>query len=71
MVKNMPANAADLGSTPGPGRSPGVGNDSPLQCSCLENPMDREAWQATVCAVAKSWMQLSGKAVAAVGRHGF
>ena len=34
-------------------------NGNPLQCSCLENPMDREAWQATVCGVAKSWAQLT------------
>ena len=41
-------NAGDLGSIPGLGRSPGEGNDNPLQYSCLENPMDRGAWQATV-----------------------
>ena len=38
----------DVGSIPGMGRSPGGGNDNPLQCSCLGNPMDRGAWQATV-----------------------
>jgi len=43
------------GSIPGSGRSPGEGNDNPLQYSCLENPMDRGAWQATVHGVAKSW----------------
>ena len=37
-------NAGDLGSIPGPGRSPGEGNGNPLQYSCLENPMDREGW---------------------------
>ena len=49
MVKNPPANAGDIrdaGSTPGLGRFPGLGegHGNPLQCSCLENPMDREAW---------------------------
>ena len=51
LVKNPPVNAGDArisGSIPGLGRCPGVGNDNPLQCSCLENPMDREAWRATV-----------------------
>ena len=51
MVKNPPANAGDigdLGSIPGLRRSPGVGLGSPLQCSCLENPMDWEAWWAAV-----------------------
>ena len=50
VVKNLPINAGaieDLGSNPGSGRSPGVGNGSPLQYSCLENPMDRGAWQTT------------------------
>ena len=58
VVKNPPTNAEDLGdfgSIPGWGRSPGVGNGNPLQYSCLENPRDREAWQATVHGVAKSW----------------
>ena len=53
VVKNLPANAGnatDVGSIPGSGRSPGVGNDNPLQYSCLENSMDRGAWQ-----VRKSW----------------
>ena len=48
MVKNPPAGAGDArdaGSIPGSGRSPRGGNDNPLQCSCLENPMDREAWR--------------------------
>ena len=53
MVKNLPANAGDVGSIPGWGRSPGEGNGNPLQYSCLENPMDRGAWQATVSGVAK------------------
>ena len=58
VVKNPPANAGDLrdaGSIPGSGRSPGGGHDNPLQYSCLENPMDREAWWAMVQEVAKSW----------------
>ena len=56
MVKNLPANAEDmrdLGSIPGLGRSPGVGNGNPLQYSCLENPMDRGAWWASVHRVAE------------------
>ena len=51
VVKTPPANAGDVrdvGSTPGPGRSPGGGNGNLLQYSCLENPMDRGAWRATV-----------------------
>ena len=48
-------NAGDLGSVPGSGRSPGEGNGSPLQYSCLENSMDRGIWWATVRRVAKSW----------------
>ena len=57
VVKNLPANAGDIrdaGSIPGSERSPGEGNGNPLQYSCLENPMDRGAWQATVHEVAKS-----------------
>ena len=48
MVKNLPANAGDLGLIPGTGRSPGEGNDNPLQNSCLGNPMDRGTWWAVV-----------------------
>ena len=58
-VKASASNEGDPGSIPGLGRSPGEGNDNPLQYSCLENPMDREAWQATVHGVAKSWTRLS------------
>ena len=47
MVKTLPANAGDLGSIPGSGRSPGEGNGSSLQYSCLGNPMDRGARHAT------------------------
>ena len=54
MVKNLPANAGDPGSIPGPGRSPGEGNRYPFQYSYLKNSMDRGAWQATVHGVAKS-----------------
>ena len=48
-------NAGDLDSIPGSGRSPGKGNGSPLQYSCLENPMDRGDWQFIVHSVTKSW----------------
>ena len=54
MVKNPPANAGDAGSIPGLGRSPGGGNDNPLQYYCLENPMDRGGWWVTVHGIAKS-----------------
>ena len=58
VVKNPLADAADvrdLGSIPGSERSPGGRNGSPLQYSCLENPMDRGAWWTTVHGVAKNW----------------
>ena len=61
IVKNPPANAGDLrdmGLIPGSERSPGGGNSYPLQYSCLENPMDREAWQAAVHRVAHSQTRL-------------
>ena len=56
MVKNQPTmpEPQETGSTSGSGRSPGGGHGKPLQCSCLENPVDRGAWQATVHNVAKS-----------------
>ena len=54
MVKASAYNAGDPGSIPGLGRSPGEGNGSPLQYSCLENLMDRGAWQAIVQGVTKS-----------------
>ena len=54
LAKNLPANAGDAGSIPGLGRPPGEGNGNPLQYSCLENSMDRGAWQARVHRVAKS-----------------
>ena len=55
VVKNPPANAGDTGSIPGLGRSPGEGNGNTLQYSCLENPIDRGVWWATVHGAAKSW----------------
>ena len=51
--KESACNEGDPGSIPGSGRSPGEGNGYPLQYSCLGNPKDREAWQATVHGVAK------------------
>ena len=57
--KESTSNAGDPGSTPVSRRSPGEGNGTPLQCSCLENPMDGGAWWATVHGVAKSWTRLS------------
>ena len=56
LVKNQPANTGDVRSISGSGRSPGEGNGNPLQYSCLGNPMERHAWQATVHGVAKSYM---------------
>ena len=52
-------NAGDQGSIPGLGRSPGEGNGSPLQCSCLENPWDGGAWWAAVYGVAQNLTRLS------------
>ena len=53
VVKNPTVNAGDMGSIPGLRRSPEEGNGNPLHYSCLENPMDREAWRATVHGVAQ------------------
>ena len=63
--KESACNAGDLDSIPGLGRSPGEGNDNPLQYSCLENPMGRGAWQATVHGVAKSqpWWSFSSNLI--------
>ena len=58
-LKASAYNAGDLGSIPGSGSSPGEGNGNPLQYSCLENPMDRGAWWATVHGVADSQARLS------------
>ena len=61
VVKNLPAiegDIRDMGLIPGLGRSPGGSHGNPLQYSCLENPMDRGTWQATVYRVTKSWTWL-------------
>ena len=61
LVKNLPANAGDVrdrGSIPGLGRPSGGGHDNPQQYSCLENPMDRRTWRATVHGVAKGQTRL-------------
>ena len=57
--KESACKAEDLGSILGYGRSPGEGNGNPLQYSCLENPMDRGAWWATIHGATNSWTQLS------------
>ena len=65
VVKIPPANAGATGGVgliPGLGRSPGGGHANPLQCSCLENPMDGGAWRATVRGVAESQTQLNTQA---------
>ena len=69
MVKNLPANGEvrDSDSVPGLGRSPGGGHGNPLQYSCLENHIDKEAWQATVRRVAKNWTQLKRLSMHAQG----
>ena len=69
VVKNPPANARDVGSNPGSGRSPGEENGNPLQYSCLENPMDRGAWQVTVHRVTKCRTQPSNLAHTCVYTH--
>ena len=61
VVKNLPAEAGDARdacSIPGSGRSPAEGDGNPLQYSCLENSMDRGAWQDSFQGVAKSWTRL-------------
>ena len=58
--KESACNAGDLGLIPGSGRSPGGGHGNPLQYLCLENPMDRGAWQAVVYGITRSWAWLSG-----------
>ena len=57
--KESACNAGDPGSIPGWGKSPRVGNGNPLQYSCLENPMDRGTWQATVHEIKKTQTRLS------------
>ena len=58
-MQEIACNIGDQGSVPGSGSSPGEGNGNPVQYSCLENPMDREAWQAIVHGVTKNQIQLS------------
>ena len=61
VVKSLSVNAGDVrdaGSIPGSGRSPGGRHNNPLQYSCLENPMDRGAWQAAVHGITQSWTRL-------------
>ena len=60
--KESTCNAGDLSSVPGLGRPPGRGHGNPFKYSCLENPMDREAWWAIVHGVTKSWTRLSDQA---------
>ena len=55
LVKNLPANAGDVGLIPGSGKFPRGGNSNPLQYSCLGNPMNRGAWRTTAHGVIKSW----------------
>ena len=61
--------AGDMSLIPGSGRSPGGGRGNPLQYSCLENPMDREAWKTTVHGVTKSWTQLNAHTRAYTHTH--
>ena len=62
VIKNPPANAGDArdtGSIPGSGRSPGGGHGNPVEYSCLENPIDKGVWWATVHGTTESWARLS------------
>ena len=59
MAKNLPANAGDVGSTLGSGRSPGERNGNQIQYTCLENPMDRGAWRARSMAFSKTRIRFS------------
>ena len=73
VVKNQPATAGyvrDTGLIPGLGRSPTGGNGNPLQYSCLENPMDRGAWQARVHRVAQSWTRVKGLSMSTLSARG-
>ena len=67
--KESTCNTGDLDLIPGLGRSPEGGRGNPLQCSCLENPMDRGDWRTTVHEVAKSQTQLSDEAQHSTMRH--
>ena len=60
-ITESACHAGDWGSIPGLGRSPGEGNGNPLQCSCLENPMDRKAWRAAVHGVTRIGHDLTTK----------
>ena len=66
VVKNLPVNTGNRSSMPGLGRSPGGGNDNLLQYSCLENPMVRGAWQATVHGVTKSQILFNATSILCV-----
>ena len=73
VVKNPPASAGDIrdpGSIPESGKSPGGGHGTPLQHSCLENPMDKAAWQAPVHGVTESWTCLKQLSAHAQGGKG-
>ena len=63
VIKNPPANTGDVGSIPGSGRSPGEGNGNPPQYSCLEKPMDRGAWWATIYGIPRVRHDLATKPV--------
>ena len=72
MVKNVSASERDIrdmGSVPGLARSPGGGYGNPLQCSCLQNPMDRGAWQPAVHGAAQSQTQLKRPYVGQEMKH--
>ena len=74
VVKNPPVNAGDAGDVgliPGSGRCPREGHGNQLQYSCLENPMDRGAWWATVHGVTKSWTRLSNQQTRTHTHEGF
>ena len=66
MVKNLPAKAGGLGPIPGSGRSP-EGNGNPLQCSCLQNSMDRGAWRASIHGVTQRGAWVTGQRVTSAG----
>ena len=73
LVKNSPANAGDVGDTgsiPKSGRAPEGGHSNPLLYSCLENPMDRRAWQVQVHEVTKSLIQLRQLSMQAHAKEG-
>ena len=69
VVGNLPTSVGGMGSIPGLGRSLGEGNDNPVQYSCLENPINRGAWWATVRGIAKSQRQLGDKMMTRTGMY--